>query len=64
MSDTCTWTQDDWGGDSQWETSCGHAFEFHDGGPAENDIKYCGYCGKPLVEVLTSTSQQEKDDDA
>ena len=34
-----------------WETSCGHAFVWEDGGPTENGARFCLYCGKPLVEL-------------
>ncbi len=50
----CYWSLDDVGGDSVWETSCKHAFEFNDGGPNANGMTWCGYCGKPLVEQRTS----------
>ena len=51
----CQWSLNDIGGDSVWETQCGHAFEFTTDGPAENGFRFCGYCGGPLVEVRTST---------
>jgi hypothetical protein len=44
---TCTWTPDD---DGIFHTSCGHSFTFEDGGPVENQQKFCGYCGANLVE--------------
>jgi hypothetical protein len=57
----CEWSLDDVGGDSVWETTCGHAFQFNDGGPAENHMAFCGYCGKPLVETLTSEDVHPSD---
>lgn len=34
-----------------WETACGHTWQFTDGSkPQENDQKFCGYCGRRLVE--------------
>ena len=60
---TCTWTQDDWGGDSSWETQCGHVFEFTYDGPLENDMTFCGYCGARLVEEYTSTAHVLAGDD-
>lgn len=56
----CHWKQDDIGGDSSWETDCGHAFEFNDGGPADNGQKFCGYCARPLVEVRTSDDAEAR----
>ena len=54
MNLTCTWYLDDIGGDSVWATECGNAFEFNDGGPHANGMKFCGYCGKALVESRTT----------
>lgn len=50
----CTWTVDDVGGDDVWETSCGHSFQFNEGGPKENGLQFCGYCGERLLEAHTS----------
>ncbi len=41
---SCEWYDDG----EKWETECGEAFCFHDGGPVENGMKFCPYCGKPL----------------
>lgn len=47
--DGCQWIED---GDSQsWETKCGHNFDINVGTPSENDMRYCCFCGRPLVEV-------------
>jgi len=43
----CKWTQDS---DGLWDTSCGNRFEFYDGGPVENDFRWCPYCGKTLID--------------
>ncbi len=45
--ETCTWREDP---DGNWRTDCGHIFCFDDGGPTENQIKFCGYCGSSLKE--------------
>jgi len=45
---TCTWTET---ADGQYETGCGHVYEFMTCGPAENDQVYCGYCGKRIAVV-------------
>jgi len=39
----CLWIEDD---DGVYQTSCLHSFEFMDGTPEHNGIKYCPYCGK------------------
>lgn len=50
-STECRWVQDDLEGDT-WGTSCGHYFRLDDGTPADNDMKFCCYCGKTLIEAL------------
>jgi len=45
----CVWTYDE--NHDTWDTACGEAFCFTDGGPKENRIRFCGYCGKKLKEV-------------
>ena len=32
-----------------YESQCGELWSFIDGGPAENRVKYCHGCGKPVV---------------
>jgi rRNA maturation endonuclease Nob1 len=61
MDRTCQWAQDDMGGDDVWETQCGQAFQFNDGGPAENSFKFCAYCGGNLVEARTSSGDAADD---
>ena len=43
---TCEWMHND--DDSSWDTSCGKAWRFDDGGPAENSMHFCHSCGKSL----------------
>lgn len=43
----CLWTETK---DGQCETACGQMHEFVDGGPSDNRMQFCGYCGKGLVE--------------
>ncbi len=38
----CLWKQDK---DGNWETGCGNLFSYIEGGPKENDTKFCQYCG-------------------
>ena len=44
----CEWCVDE---DGVWYTGCGHAWQFENGGPAENDTKWCQYCGGRLSEA-------------
>ena len=39
----CVWTNGD--SDEEFETSCGHAFTFIDGGISDNNCNFCQYCG-------------------
>jgi hypothetical protein len=43
---TCEWTQNE--DDCFWETACGEAWRFDDGGPKENNMHFCHFCGKSL----------------
>jgi hypothetical protein len=46
MSDKkCEWRED---GDGNWATGCDSMFTFTDAGPAENEFKFCPYCGGRL----------------
>jgi hypothetical protein len=45
----CKWTYD---ADSDlWSSSCGEDWIFIDGGPLENECKFCHGCGKPIAVV-------------
>jgi len=44
--DECVWREDD----GVWETDCKHEFVINEGTPAENDFKYCVYCGRKIKE--------------
>jgi len=46
--DSCEWDFDDCG---TWNTTCGNAFQFTEGGPTENGCKFCPYCGHALKEI-------------
>lgn len=43
---TCEWAHNE--DDGFWETACGDACRFDDGGPAENSMHFCHSCGKSL----------------
>ena len=48
---SCEWVQDD--EDSNvWGTSCGNIFCLEETGPEDLGMRFCCFCGKPLVEVL------------
>jgi hypothetical protein len=43
----CAWTEDT--DDESWDTGCGQKFQFITGGPIQNAMAFCCYCGKPLA---------------
>lgn len=57
----CVWTQDGaYDGDADYNTSCGEMFTFIDGTPKGNGMKFCCYCGLPLVEKLYEPEPEEE----
>ena len=48
----CEWNNFD--EDETWWTSCGEGFNLESGGPSDNGMNYCPYCGKPLVEAANA----------
>ena len=32
-----------------WESACGEAWKFIDGGPQDNNVRFCQGCGKPVA---------------
>lgn len=43
---TCEWMHNE--DDGFWETACGEAWRFDDGGPGENNMHFCHSCGNSL----------------
>ncbi len=58
---SCVWSPSDPEDvDLLWSTTCKHEFVFLDGGPVENEIKFCPFCGD-LVEIdAPATTEGEK----
>lgn len=55
QQETCKWTYDEW--HDCWDTECGNAYQVTEGTPKENNMKFCPYCGKALVEEKKEESQ-------
>lgn len=55
---TCIWQLDDLMDGDLWETSCGQAFQFTDGGPEDNQFKFCYRCGKEIEVVRISETDE------
>lgn len=47
IPDGCHWAYDEH--DYKWDSGCGEAWMFSDGGPVENGVKFCQSCGKPVL---------------
>ena len=58
-TDVCTWTLDDEDSKALART-CGSLWCFESCGPTENEMRYCPYCGKPLVEVQPELGEKEE----
>ena len=44
----CAWTLDD-EDNNAWTTSCGDMYQIMEGGPVENDMRYCPFCGNGIL---------------
>lgn len=60
--DTCEWRGEDYDSD-EWVTSCKKSFCLMEGTPAENDMRFCCYCGKPLVTVPFAFDDDDEEAD-
>ena len=56
--ETCTWRTGPYA-PGFWDTDCKNAFMLSDGPPGYHGMKFCCYCGKPLVAEYKT----EADDD-
>ncbi len=53
IPDGCKWTYDEH--DYKWDSACGESWQFTDGGPEDNHVKFCQGCGKPVVLAAAPT---------
>jgi hypothetical protein len=58
----CEWSQDDWEAGT-WSAGCGLVWCFEDGGPTENEMKFCPGCGHGLVATPYKDPPDEDEDD-
>ncbi|CAI1169689.1 Uncharacterised protein [Serratia liquefaciens] len=58
VSQGCVWTYDEH--DYKWDSGCGEAWMFSDGGPTENGVKFCQSCGKPVLLAAAPEGGNEK----
>ena len=67
MNETCRWTE--WAtmlGEptNNWDTECKHTFAITEGGPRENNMLFCCFCGKaidprPCVQAEDDTANTQ-----
>ena len=55
----CEWQADI---DGVWSTSCGKDFVLNDGGPIENEMRFCCYCGLSLDELPYEEPEDDEND--
>lgn len=48
----CDWTPDE---DGNWHTGCGEEHVLNEGGPDDNRMRFCCYCGQMLNEKAART---------
>jgi len=53
VSQGCAWTYDEH--DYKWDSTCGESWQFTDGGPEDNGVKFCQGCGKPVALAAAPT---------
>lgn len=53
LPEGCKWTYDEH--DYKWDSACGESWQFTDGGPEDNGVKFCQGCGKPVVLAAAPT---------
>jgi hypothetical protein len=58
-SRVCVWTQSEY---DLWETDCNGAFQLNDGGPHDNDMAICCYCGGVLVEQAYEDAESDDEE--
>ena len=46
MNEECAWHEED----GCWATDCGEIFVINEGTPEENEMKFCCFCGKHIVQ--------------
>lgn len=46
--ETCEWSYSET--ESIWESACGDAWNFEEGTPEDNHMKFCPFCGRQLTQ--------------
>lgn len=59
VPDSCLWTPDTNDETNIHYSACGEAWSFIEGGPKENNVRFCQGCGKPVVIASAQPQQKE-----
>lgn len=60
---TATLEQFDTGCDSYWTCSnCGEDYCFIEGGPEENEYRYCPHCGAKITKIIKLEDKEKEDE--
>jgi hypothetical protein len=51
----CVWSLTETIDDAEWSSTCGHEWQFLAGGPIENEVKFCPFCGGE-IEIEASSA--------
>lgn len=57
----CVWEQQGYYEPEYWETECGQAYVWFEGGLSENHYRFCPNCGRPIQEHVETWTQAELD---
>jgi hypothetical protein len=53
----CTWAENE---DGYYDTECDNTFILTEGTPDQNNMRFCTYCGRPLVERGYAQEEQRE----
>jgi hypothetical protein len=64
VDSSCEWREEDpWGSEpGTYDSVCGERWSFIDGGPVENNVRFCQGCGKPVKLVPFPVPADEPDE--
>lgn len=55
----CIWTHDENEYCDKWDSACGESWSFTEGGPVENNFRFCHGCGRPVSLPPFPIGEQE-----
>lgn len=61
QAQTCRWVEES--GGEFWQSACGEAWSFTEGGPAENKARFCHGCGQRIEAVAYDEPLSAEDED-